>query len=141
MIVAMVLSAQAPYVTVAASVAGILSKYVVRSRAGNLFNRPLGIVVLVRCSRGTELVGRDAGSTALAQADVASRGVFIGTRQQAAAGGRLPRRLLRALHRERVRRTTGGVSEVFRNPDLQARLTSPSHPHDPPNVSRQHHDS
>ncbi len=126
MIVAMVLSAQAPwYVAVAASAAGVLSKYVLRSRAGNLFNpAALGIVRLVPVFHaGQSWWGALPEVPAIAQAALAAGGVFIAYRVNklplvvAFLGLYFALFTASAFAADPAR-----VSEVFRTPDLQAVL-------------------
>jgi Na+-translocating ferredoxin:NAD+ oxidoreductase RnfD subunit len=126
MIVAMVLSAQAPwYVAVAASAAGVLAKYVLRSRAGNLFNpAALGIVLLVPVFHaGQSWWGALPEVPAIAQAALAAGGVFIAYRVNklplvvAFLGLYFGLFTASAFAADPAR-----VSEVFRTPDLQAVL-------------------
>ncbi len=126
LIVAMVLSAQTPwYVATAASLVGVLSEYVLRSRAGNLLNpAALGIVALVPVFHaGQSWWGALPDVTPAAQAALPLTGVFIAHRVN-----KLPLLLaflgtyfllftLAAFAGDPAR-----VSEVFRTPDLQAVL-------------------
>jgi Na+-translocating ferredoxin:NAD+ oxidoreductase RnfD subunit len=126
LIVAMVLSAQTPwYVAAATSVLGVLSKYALRSRAGNLLNpAALGIVALVPVFHaGQSWWGALPEVTPAAQAALPLAGVFIAHRVN-----KLPLLLaflgtyfllftLAAFAGDPAR-----VSEVFRTPDLQAVL-------------------
>lgn len=126
MIVAMVLSAQAPwYVASAASVAGVLSKYVLRSRAGNLFNpAALGIVLMVPVFHaGQSWWGALPEVPPLAQAALVAGGVFMAYRVNklplvvAFLGVYFALFTASAFAADPAR-----VSEVFRTPDLQAVL-------------------
>lgn len=125
-IVAMVLSAQTPwYVSTLTSVCAVLSKYVARSRAGNLFNpAALGIVALFPVFHANQSWwGALPEGTPAAQAALPLAGVFIADRVN-----KLP--LVVAFLGAyfllfTVASFTGDpawVSEVFRTPDLQAVL-------------------
>ena len=126
MIVAMVLSAQAPwYVATAASVLAVLSKYAFRSRAGNLFNpAALGIVALVPVFHaGQSWWGALPEVAAAAQVALLAGGVFIAHRVN-----KLPL-VVAFLGVYFALFTTSAfaadpalVSEVFRTPDLEAVL-------------------
>jgi Na+-translocating ferredoxin:NAD+ oxidoreductase RnfD subunit len=126
MLVAMVLSAQSPwYVTAITAAVAVLSKYVLRSRAGNTFNpAALGIVALFPLFHaGQSWWGALPEVTPIAQAALLITGVFIADRVN-----KLP--LVIAFLGVYYLLFTGtafaadpaSVSEVFRTPDLQAVL-------------------
>jgi Na+-translocating ferredoxin:NAD+ oxidoreductase RnfD subunit len=126
LIVAMVLSAQTPwYVATAASVLAVLSKYVLRSRAGNLLNpAALGIVALVPVFHaGQSWWGALPEVTPAAQAALPLTGVFIAHRVNklplvvAFLGIYFLLFTIAAFTAD-----PAWVSEVFRTPDLQAVL-------------------
>jgi Na+-translocating ferredoxin:NAD+ oxidoreductase RnfD subunit len=126
MLVAMVLSAQAPwYVAAATATVAVLSKYVFRSRAGNTFNpAALGIVALFPLYHaGQSWWGALPDVTPAAQALLFVAGVFIVDRVN-----KLP--LVIAFlgvyyllfTATAFAADPAWVSEVFRTPDLQAVL-------------------
>ena len=126
LIVAMVLSAQTPwYVATAASVVAVISKYVLRSRAGNLLNpAALGIVVLFPLFHpGQSWWGALPELTPGAQAALPLTGVFIAHRVNklplvvAFLGSYFLLFTIAAFTAD-----PAWVSEVFRTPDLQAVL-------------------
>ena len=126
LIVAMVLSAQTPwYVATATSVVAVLSKYVFRSRAGNLFNpAALGIVALFPVFHaGQSWWGALPEVQPIAQAVLLLTGVFIADRVNkvpaliAFLGAYFLLFTIAAFAGDPAR-----VSEVFRTPDLQAVL-------------------
>ncbi len=126
LIVAMVLSAQTPwYVATATSIVAVLSKYVLRSRAGNLLNpAALGIVALFPLFHpGQSWWGALPEVTPAAQAALPLTGVFIAHRVNklplvvAFLGSYFLLFTIAAFTAD-----PAWVSEVFRTPDLQAVL-------------------
>src|SRR4051812_166679 len=126
MIVTMILSAQAPwYVAMATSVIAVISKYVVRTRSGNVFNpAALGIVAAFYLFQtGQSWWGAAPESGVLAQAALVGTGIFITDRINktplvlAFLGVYF---LLFTVSAFAGR--AAGVSEVFRTPDIQAEL-------------------
>jgi enediyne biosynthesis protein E5 len=126
LIVAMVLSAQTPwYVPTATAVVAVLSKYVFRSRAGNLFNpAALGIVALFPVFHaGQGWWGALPEVAPIAQAALLLTGVFIADRVNkvpalvAFLGAYFLLFTIAAFAGDPAR-----VAEVFRTPDLQAVL-------------------
>jgi len=126
MLVAMVLSAQTPWYAVAlTSVLAILSKYVVRTRAGNVFN-PAALAIVATFPvfhPGQSWWGALPEVTPVAQPVLAATGIFIADRVN-----KMP--LVLAFLATYYGLFTiaafisdpAWVSEVFRTPDLQAVL-------------------
>jgi Na+-translocating ferredoxin:NAD+ oxidoreductase RnfD subunit len=126
LIVAMVLSAQTPrYVVTITSVVAVLSKYIVRTRAGNVFN-PAALAIVATFPifhAGQSWWGALPEVTPLAQIALLAGGVFIADRVN-----KMPL-VLAFLGVYYVLFTVTAfvsnpawVSEVFRAPDLQAAL-------------------